>query len=154
MSLEIAIQNLADAINNLAASAAGNPPLAKVLEAVPTADAPRPRGRPRKAEAEVEAPVAPAEAAAKVAERIAAVSAEAVAPTPVAVPTPPAAPSITKADVQKLLIAVVQKHGRDECGKLCQKHGGPNLSALDPSVYPALAADAQAVLATEADPVA
>jgi hypothetical protein len=61
---------------------------------------------------------------------------------------------VTKADVQKLLIAVVQQHGRDECGKLCQKHGGPNLSALDPSVYPALLADAQAVLSTDADPVA
>ena len=151
MSLETAIEKLAESIGALAYAiqfGRTDSPLAA------PADAPKPRGRPRKVEAEVEAPVAPAEAAAKVAERIAAVSAEALAPAPVAVPTPPAAPSITKADVQKLLIAVVQKHGRDECGKLCQKHGGPNLSALDPSVYPALAADAQAVLATEADPVA
>ena len=137
MTLETAIQNLADAINNLAGSARAsdvpNPDGAAVY---------RPRGRPRKVEADVpqvthsEEP-APAAAAAKVAERIAAVSAE--------------APPVAKADVQKVLIAVVQKHGRDECGKLCAKHGGPNLSALDPSVYPALLADAQAVLAYGSD---
>jgi hypothetical protein len=141
MSLETAIQNLADAITTLAA---GTYRGAVALEAEPT----KPRGRPRKVEPEaapapeVEAPSPVYAAAAKVAERIAAVSAEATAP------------AVTKADVQKLLIAVVQKHGRDECGKLCQKHGGPNLSALDPSVYPALLADAQAVLDTDADPVA
>lgn len=112
--------------------------------AVASVEPTKPRGRPRKVEPD--APVepldipAPAVAAAKVAERIAAVSAE--------------APTVNKADVQKVLIAVVQKHGRDECGKLCAKHGGPNLSALDPSVYPALLADAQAVLSTDADPVA
>lgn len=138
MSLETAIQNLADAINTLAA---GTYRGAAALEAEPA----KPRGRPRKVETEAQASAevaAPtfAAAAAKVAERIAAVSAE--------------APTVAKADVQKMLIAVVQKHGRDECGKLCAKHGGPNLSALDPSVYPALLKDAIEVLDRDADPAA
>jgi hypothetical protein len=143
MTLETAIQNLADAINRLAGVQ---------FEAREAADAmgaqmssAKPRGRPRKVETEAPAPEveAPtmAAAAAKVAERIAAVSAE-------------TAPTVAKADVQKVLIAVVQKHGRDECGKLCQAHGGPNLSALDPSVYPALLKDAIEVLDRDADPVA
>jgi hypothetical protein len=62
----------------------------------------------------------------------------------------PAAPGLEKKDVQKLLIAVVQKHGVAACSEICMKHGGPNLSALDPSTYPSVVADAQAKLATEA----
>ena len=59
---------------------------------------------------------------------------------------PPAAASVDVAEVRKALIAVVQKIGKAECAALCQKHGGANLTALDPSVYPALLADARKML--------
>lgn len=144
MTLETSIQNLADAINNLASTLAANPPLPQNLEATPTsaAVATRRRGRPPKAETVevIESPEVPA----------------AIEPEPAPVAPPPAtAPAIAKADVQKLLIEVVQRVGRDKCGELCRAHGGPNLSALDPSVYPALVADARKALEDAAsDPAA
>ena len=51
MTLETSIQNLADAINNLASTLAANPPLPQNLEATPTsaAVATKRRGRPPKA---------------------------------------------------------------------------------------------------------
>ena len=154
MSLETAIQNLADAINahaeavRFSGGMTGASAAVTALAAAAQSDEPkRGRGRPpgKKVEPEVEAPAAeeaPAvqSAAAKVAARIAAVSAEAK----------PAAAEITKQMVQNTLIEVVKKHGRDECGKLCRAHGGPNLSALDPSVYPAIYADAVETLARDA----
>ena len=65
-------------------------------------------------------------------------------------PAPAAAPSgvYDIATMRKTLIAVVTHKGREACGELCRRHGGPNLSSLDPKVYPALYADAQALLAT------
>lgn len=149
MTLETSIQNLADAINNLASTLAANPPLPQNLEATPTpaAVATRRRGRPPKAETAsetvevIESPDVP-----DLVEET---------PPPAPAPTPPPAPAIAKADVQKLLIEVVQKVGRDKCGELCRAHGGPNLSALDPSVYPALVADARKALEDAAsDPAA
>ena len=95
------------------------------------------RGRPPKAaEAAPEPPESPQEAPAPEPE-----------PTP-APPAaePPAAASVDVAEVRKALIAVVQKIGKAECAALCQKHGGANLTALDPAVYPALLADARAML--------
>ena len=115
MTLETSIQNLADAINNLASTLAANPPLPQNLEATPTsaAVATKRRGRPPKAETVevIESPEVPA----------------AFAPEPAPVAPPPAtAPAIAKSDVQKLLIEVVQKVGRDKCGELCRAHGGPS----------------------------
>lgn len=118
-------------------------------EAPAAAEAPRRRGRPAKAETAPEAPVAPSEPetpaptpAEKVAARIAAVSAEATK-----------GDAIDKPTVRKKLIEVVQKIGKDACGSLCLAHGGPNLSVLDPAVYPALYADACKLLEGQ-DPAA
>jgi hypothetical protein len=144
MSLETAIQNLADAINRLSyiqiasvdrivgAEAAGQPEPEK-----------RGRGRPP-GKAKPEPTAAPEEfpvedPADKVAARIAAVSAEASAPVPAPAPLNV---TINKQLLQNTLIELVKKHGRDACGNLCRKHGGPNLSALPESVYPAVYADA------------
>jgi hypothetical protein len=96
----------------------------------------KPRGRPAKATpaaAEEFKDITP-----QPAERVAAVSAD--------------APTLEKKDVQKLLIAVVQKHGAAACGAICRKYGAPNLSGFDdrPEVYGPLAADARALLETEA----
>jgi hypothetical protein len=145
MSLEQSIQNLADAINNLANSKGAN----GVSPEAPAADKPK-RGRPAKVE--VEAPEAPAEdAAAKVAARIAAVSAEAPTPvTPAKAEAPAPAATLTKADVQPVLIEVVKRFGKDACGAICQANGGPNLSSLDPSTYPAVLAAAQEMLSKPA----
>jgi hypothetical protein len=96
------------------------------------------RGRPAKSAEPVEAP--------EFAEQLAA-EPQTAAPKPAAAP---AGAAIEKKDVQKLLIAVVQKHGVAACSEICMKHGGPNLSALDPSTYPSVVADAQAKLAVEA----
>lgn len=85
----------------------------------------RGRGRPPKAESTIEPPVAP----------------------------PEQAPTMDRATVQKKLIEVVQKVGKDACGALCRAHGGPNLSALDPGVYDALYADAVKLLEGQ-DPAA
>lgn len=162
MSLEASIQNLADAINSLAKAIHYAEPLAVPLPGTrdPTVltpeEAPKRRGRPpgssKKAEpatSEEFTDITPqpadavAEAKAAVAARIAAVSAEA---------TKPAAKvaEVSKQEVQLALIEVVKKHGRDACGQLCRNHGGPNLSALDPSVYPALLSEAQEMLAKDA----
>lgn len=151
MTLETSIQNLADAINNLAEAtrfAGGMTGASGAITALAaaaksdTAEPAKRRGRPPKAETPevIESPEVPV-----------AIEPE---PAPVA-PPPAAAPAIAKADVQKLLIEVVQRVGRDKCGELCRAHGGPNLSALDPSVYPALVADARKALEDAAsDPAA
>jgi hypothetical protein len=146
MSLEQSIQNLADAINTLAAGA-----YRTAIAAEATSDDKPKRGRPAK----VTEPEAPApDAAAKVAARIAAVSAE--APTP-ATPSKQAeaaadAKPLSKADVQPVLIEVVKKFGKEACGAICQAHGGPNLSALDPSTYASVLAAARKQLEQPADP--
>jgi hypothetical protein len=148
MSLETAIQNLADAINALAATRiptelAVERPRAEEMEApfipgthdpalLTPAESPKRRGRPPKSES-----TAPA----------------AVVGDDEAKPEAPAPALAAVADVtalRNLLIEVVKKHGREACGSLCRNHGGPNLTALDPAVYPALYADATALLATEA----
>lgn len=80
-------------------------------------------------------------------------------PTPVQKPAAAPAPApaaatgdaVDVAEVRKALIAVVQKIGKAECAALCQKHGGANLTALDPKVYPALLADARAMLSAVAE---
>lgn len=101
-------------------------------------EAPRRRGRPPKAAAEhvPEPPESPAETTAP-------------EPEPTPAPEPEAAPvaaSVDQATVRKVLIDVVKRFGRDACGELCRKHGGPNLSALAEDVYPAIYADAQKML--------
>lgn len=110
-------------------------PMAPAPEAVP-ADKPK-RGRPAKNAEPIEPPAAEPEVLDMPA-------------TPQVAAAAPAAPGLEKKDVQKLLIAVVQKHGVAACSEICMKHGGPNLSALDPSTYPSVVADAQAKLAVEA----
>lgn len=95
------------------------------------------RGRPPKAaETAPEPPESPQETSTQEPEPT---------PAPPAVEAPAAA-SVDVAEVRKALIAVVQKIGKAECAALCQKHGGANLTALDPAVYPALLADARAML--------
>lgn len=96
-------------------------------------------GRPRKAAVETPAPVVTYTEAEPV---------EAPAPVvPVKAPAakaPAAKPAVelTKPMVQQKLIEVVTKISKEACSSLCQAHGGANLSVLDPSVYPALYADA------------
>lgn len=139
-------------VGDLAASGA--------LPAAPAtpSEAPRRRGRPPKAESTpTPAPEQVAAAAVRVAERVAAVSSEAMkaAPEPAPAPVEPEAPTVDRSTVQKKLIEVVQKLGKDACGALCRSHGGPNLSALDPSVYPALYSNACTLLeGADADPSA
>lgn len=58
--------------------------------------------------------------------------------------------SLDLATMRETLITVVKVHGRDACGALCRKHGGPNLSALPEEAWPGLYADAQALLAEPA----
>lgn len=98
---------------------------------LPAEEAPKRRGRPPGKKAE---PVATVE--------------EFPAEEP-ATPTPAGRP-VDVATLRHTMIEVVKQKGRDACGELCRKHGGPNLSALNPAVYPALYADAQALLATDA----
>lgn len=109
-------------------------------------EAPRRRGRPPKAAAEhvPEPPESPAETTAPEPEPT-----PAPEPEPTPAPEPEAAPvaaSVDQATVRKVLIDVVKRLGRDACGELCRKHGGPNLSALAEDVYPAIYADAQKML--------
>lgn len=66
-------------------------------------------------------------------------------PGPVETPVAP----VDVATLRSTLIEVVKQKGRDACGELCRRYGGPNLSALNPAVYSALYADAQALLATD-----
>jgi hypothetical protein len=144
MSLETAIQNLADAINALAATYVPTiiertEPSAAPVVALPTEAPKRGRGRPPKA-----APVA-ASAEFPSEEPEAPAAPLAPAPTP-----PPAADAgeLTMVEVRKALIEVVKEKGKEACGALCRAHGGPNLSAIDPKQYPALHAAAIALLAT------
>lgn len=144
--------------NDVPANPAATP---LAMEAYAAAEPKRGRGRPpgsgKKAEPESESAPAPApeapveDAAAKVAARVAAVSAEALANEKPAKPAPSGAVQLSKQMLQEALIEVVKKHGRDACGALCRKHGGPNLSALSVDVYPALYADARELLAKAAE---
>jgi hypothetical protein len=145
MSLEDRLHDIDEAIRDLTVairalpSPAGLAGLAQAIVDAPITVPPR-RGRPPKAAAPVETPVA------------APVEVEGQYEVPVVAPKaaePPPVTEITKQMLQNTLIGVVKKHGRDECGKLCRAHGGPNLSALDPAVYPALYADALKALARE-----
>lgn len=120
-------------------------PMAPAPQPEVAADKPK-RGRPAKSAEPIEAPVVDATVSAEPSE-VAPAQPKAEAAVPAAAP---AGAAIEKKDVQKLLIAVVQKHGVAACSEICMKHGGPNLSALDPSTYPSVVADAQAKLATEA----
>lgn len=107
------------------------------------------RGRAKKRTEEVPPPVAPVEdtaaAAAKVAARVAAVSTEASGTIVPPAETAPAT-AIEKPVVQKALIAIVQKFGKDKCAELCQKYGAGNLSAIEAKHWPALLTDAQNLL--------
>ena len=124
-----------------ARSAAPAAPLAG--DPQPEAEAPKRRGRPPKAaEQAPEPPEAPQEATANAPEPT-------PAPQPAAAPAAPAeAEAIDRPMLQKVLIEVVKRFGKDKCGELCRAHGGPNLSALAEDVYPALLADARKVLAS------
>lgn len=128
MSLEQSIQNLADAINKLVA-AQSPPEAADPAEPAPTpARRGRPAGSANKPKDEAPPPAAPVKPAA----------AAAVA-------------GLTSADVRKSLIQVVTKIGKEACTALCEKHGAPNLSGLDPSVYDAIVAEATQMLAEAAE---
>jgi pyruvate dehydrogenase E2 component (dihydrolipoamide acetyltransferase) len=126
MSLESAIQNLADAINNLAARPGANP--ASVPEsASPPSEAPRPRGRPPKAvDAPAPAPAAPAPAA----------------------PAPAAAGGATATikDVVAALTPVAEQKGRDAAVALLAKYGAQTVPQLKAESYAQVVADAKALL--------
>ncbi len=96
---------------------------------------------------------APAPEAPETAQETTSAPAPAPAPAPaVEAPAPaaeaPKGDAPSKLEVQKALVQVVKVAGREACGELCRLHGGPNLSALNPSVYAALLADAQKLLAS------
>ena len=139
MSLEQSIQNLADAILTLAASGyRGAIALEAQTDAV-TVGADKPKrgpGRPPKNPEPAAPDAAPAADA-----RIEVAAVQPVAPAPAA-----AASTVSKSDVQTVLIQVVQRISKAACTELCLKYGAPNISALDPAVYPALLADAKAAL--------
>jgi hypothetical protein len=139
---------------------------------VPAADEPvrRGRGRPpgsgKKAEPTATADEFPAETAlppvtpsitAKIpADPPPMVSTMTPPPTPplALVVTPEPLPGAAVLDVsimRKTLIEVVKRFGRDECGKLCRAHGGPNLTSIPESAWPGLYADAQKLLAQPAE---
>jgi hypothetical protein len=155
MSIETAIQNLADAIYALAASnkttttpepfEVAKPLYETVAELreIATEKSPRGRGRPRKTE--------PADPVV----RSTPVAAVEVAPPPpdgfVVVPAGngggAASPiTVTQDECRKALIELVKRKGKETCLELCQRYGGNNLSALDPAVYGRLLVDAQAAL--------
>lgn len=123
-------------LDSLSAAPAAERPREPASE--PASEAPKRRGRPPKAAAEpaVEPPESPAETSEPEPEPMPAPKAEAASATA----------SVDQATVRKALIDVVKKLGRDACGELCRKHGGPNLSALAEDVYPAIYADAQKML--------
>jgi hypothetical protein len=127
MSLETAIQNLADAINKLADASNGET----------SAEAPKRRGRPRKVVEEVEAPEADEPVTAT---KVVAAEKQAAKP----VPQSPLMPTFP--EVKAKLIEVVTKISRNHCTELCQRHGGSKLSELDPSVYPAIYTEATELL--------
>jgi hypothetical protein len=128
------------------------------VQSAPTtaAEAPR-RGRPRKAAEAPEAPTAPVETVstpAAVETPAPAAVVEAPAPTPAPAVTTEAPAAVSKKDVQDLLIAAMKQFGGDGraiVGAICRAHGGPNLSALAESTYPALYRDAKALLEMSAD---
>ena len=69
--------------------------------------------------------------------------------------TKPAATAGTDVKVVRAaLLEVVKRFGRDACGSICQEHGAPNLSALDPSTFPSVLAAANKLLEApvEVDP--
>jgi hypothetical protein len=173
MSLETAIQNLADAINALAATyvptsidLTQSGRLTSQQEEAERYEAKQPkrgRGRPPKA-APVAAsaefpsedvdvkpdPVVAAAAAAGIAQMRETPAVNAIGtgkPEPGATFIGTTAGGLTMVEVRKALIEVVKEKGKEACGALCRAHGGPNLSAIDPKQYPALHAAAIALLA-------
>ena len=133
MSIEVAIQNLADAINRLVDAGtmqtggrATEPPATE-----PPEQTKRGRGRPPKAKPDV-ANVEEFPAEAKAAEPA---------------PKQSSGEGVTIDAVRTILVEVVKKLGRDACGDLCRKHGAPNLSGLSPEVYAGIIEDAKSLLA-------
>jgi hypothetical protein len=134
MTLETAIQNLADAINSLVNAAIILGP----QDAPPNADAPtakRGPGRPRKnpepppaVEPDPELPPQAVEAA----KRADIIEAAVEAPT--------------KDQVRAALIEVVKRVDKGTAAGLCEKYGAPMLSGVAESDYGALMADCQRVL--------
>ena len=149
MSLESAIQNLADAINahaeatRFAAGIEGASAAVTALAAAADSEK-KPRGRPAKASTEPAAAEAPPPPAAAV-----------VAPTVTLAPAAPAAAvgaTPSEADVKKALIGVVTKVGKEACTALCVEHGSPtgNFSGLAPSKYGEVIAAANALVSAAA----
>ena len=147
MSLESAIEKLADAILTLAATGYRTAIATEANDTPAPAAAKRGPGRPPKVTPE--SPAAPAVATEPSVDVTGATGTPKAAEPQAPAPSPPAAITIDKPLLQRTLIEVVQKKGRDACGALCRAHGGGNLSALDAAVYPALYADARALLATD-----
>jgi hypothetical protein len=162
MSLETAIQNLADAINNLARttpSAILQPALDAEVNANFAAAvdkvARKPRGpnKPKDTDphqTQVENAAETAGAGPTFAEATAAAKAAAVAARVAAV----SGEAIAKKTVQDLLLKIVSTHpdGRNQVGALCRKLGAPNLSGFDNApnvqeIYAQLIADANLLLA-------
>lgn len=142
MSLEQSIQNLADAINALAATRTAHEAPIPTM-ALSGAEAPKPRGRPRKVEP---AAAAPEEFSAEAPVAVGGV----VAKDPEVQATVDVGDGPSQQALRELLINIVKKHGRDACGALCRKHGAANLTALSPDVYPAVYADALELFAKPA----
>ena len=159
MSLETAIEKLADAI--LVLAAAGN--AAPQSEAAP-AVAKRSPGRPRKTETP-EQPPADASPAAPEAPAATDAGGPAADPAPVAAPSPaaPAKPQagspmaaaeVPREIVQRALIKYVQDaekrkpgYGRSTATAMCEKYGARNLTAIAAGNYGALLADIEAAQA-------
>jgi len=154
MTLETAIQNLADAINSLANAGRATTPAHIALKSqveTPAEPAKRGPGRPRKAEAEAdadaetpepasapEAPVAPPEPAPPPKRAATAAAGMDATEAPVEAPD--------KNQVRAVLIEVVKRIDKETCAGLCERYGAPMLSGIDPSNYAALMADAQVLL--------
>jgi PHD/YefM family antitoxin component YafN of YafNO toxin-antitoxin module len=77
-------------------------------------------------------------------------TAPAAAPATAATVVPGA---MTQADVRKKLQEVVKRFGNDKCSEILLKHGAPNLGAITADRYEAVVADAEAALASGADPL-
>ena len=111
-----------------------------------------PARRPRKPKVVEPAPAPEATEAPETAQETSAAPAPVEAPAPtVEAPAPAPSGQPTRLEVQQALVQVVKEFGREVCGELCRKHGGPNLSSLSPSEYGSLLADALQMLTTKAD---
>lgn len=166
MSLETAIEKLADAILAHANAMVGVAIHDKAREVAETVAATkRGPGRPRKTEPTEQPPAATASPAAPEAPAATDAGGPAADPAPVAAPSPaaPAQPQagspmaaaeVPKEAVQRALIKFVQDaekrkpgYGRHTATAMCEKYGSKNVTGIAPGNYAALLADIEAAQA-------